>query len=244
MMIRYSTTLAVFLLSPLLFLSAQEEAPEPETSINLGFNLTRGNQDTVLFELGGESIRPYGDHTLNLSASYAYGETQTDEEDITTRDTSTAKIRYDYTFSDPWFGYAEAETLRDELASIDYRVTAGPGFGSQLVKTETFELTVEAGAAWVAEKVDEQSNGDLAARAGQKLRWDLSDNAKLTQSVNYLRKFNDDGDELIDARITAESILTGNLSLRLDLKNRYESNPAEGKDSNNLTLTAGVAVKM
>jgi putative salt-induced outer membrane protein YdiY len=243
-MTKFYTFSAAFLLSSFSLLSAQEAAPEPETSVNLGFNLTRGNQDTVLVEVGGESIRPYGDHTLTLTAAYAYGETQTDEEDITTRDTSNAKVRYDYVFSDPWFGYAEAEALRDELASIDYRITAGPGFGKHLMKTETFELTLDAGVAWVAEKVGEDSNGDVAARAGQKLRWDLSENAKLTQSVSYLRKFNDDGDELIEARITAESILTGNLSLRLDLKNRYESNPAEDKDSNNLTFTTGIAVKL
>lgn len=235
--------LSLFALA-LLPLSAQEEAPRPETSLNLGFNLTRGNQDTVLFEVGGESTRPHGDHTLNLAASYAYGETETDGEDITTRDTSSALIRYDYLFQDPWFGYAEAQVLRDEVAAIDYRFTVGPGLGTLLVKNETLEIKVEAGAAWVAEKVGEETTGDAAARVGQSLKWDISENASLSQSVDYLRQFNDDSEELINARLTVESILSGNLSLRLDLENRYESHPAEGKESNNLSFTAGVAVKL
>jgi len=206
--------------------------------------MTRGNQDTVLFELGGETRRPWGDHTLEVSASYAYGQTETDEEDITTQDTSNALVRYETKLKEPWFAYAEAEALRDEVAAIDYRLTIGPGFGTRLLKTETFDVALEVGGAWVAERIDEESDGEAAVRLGQTFSWILSENASLKQSVDYLRKFNDLNEDIINARITVESILTGNLSLRLDLKNRYESAPAAGKESNNLTFTAGLALKL
>lgn len=236
------TALLVCLLP--FYLLAQDDDPKPETSINAGFNMTRGDQDTVLFELGGEIFRPWGDQSLNVSASYAYGQTETDEEDITTQDNSTARIRYEKKLKDPLFAFAEAETLQDQISAIEYRLTIGPGLGTELITKEDLVLAVEVGVVWLMEEVDEVSDDEAAFRLGQSFEWDISENASLTQSVNYLRELSDENGEIVTARITCESILTGNLSLRLDLRNRYESEPAEGKEKNNLTFTAGISVKL
>jgi putative salt-induced outer membrane protein YdiY len=225
-------------------LQADEKVPEPETSVNVGYNLTRGNQDSSLLEVGAEAFRPMGKHRLRLSTSYAYGETKTNKGDITTRDTSSAKIRHDLDLQNPWIFYNEADLLRDQVASIDYRLTVGPGLGRTMIHTDPFNLQLEVGTAWLAEKVEDKSNGDLAARAGQSLEWSLSEAATLKQSVDYLVRMDDENSEIINARVTLESSLTDRLNLRLDLKNRYESDPAEGKDSNDLTFTTGIAVKL
>lgn len=241
---RFSFFILVLVFGVLPVLAQEEAAPQPETSVQLGFNLTRGNEDTSLLELGAETKRPYGDHTVKAAAAYAYGQTQAEEEDITTRDTANANLRYDYVYRDPYYVYTEAEALRDEVAEIDYRVIVGPGAGARLVRNEKVELNLETGVVWVADQVDGEHQEEVAVRAGQSFAWKLREGATLTQSVDYLRKFNDEEEEIITARATVESALAGNLHLRLDLRNRYESEPAEGKDSNNLTFTAGISVKL
>ncbi|GEM_PF-5228245 len=234
-------SLALCLL-PCLLLA--EDPPASESSINAGFNLTRGDQDTVLFELGGETLHPFGDQSIYVEASYAYGQTEAEEEDITTRDTSNALIRYENKLHDPWFAYAEATSLSDEIANIDYRITVGPGLGTRLVQTDTLDVAAESGLVWVVEDIDNETDDEGAVRLGQSLTWDISKTATLRQTLDFLRKFNRTNDRIVNARIIVTSTLTESLSLRFDLRHRYESQPAEDKESNNLTFTAGIALTL
>ena len=49
---------------------------------------------------------------------------------------------------------------------------------------------------------------------------------------------------LINAEIGTEAKLTDNMSLRLVLSDKYDSEPADGIDENDLSLVASVSMKM
>jgi putative salt-induced outer membrane protein YdiY len=235
-----------------LFIFADEPAAEAEAAtptwdhtIVSSLNLSNGNSDSLLFQLGGESKYVNDKHSFNSSAAYAYGSTKTDEgEDDTTRDTSSAKAKYSYAFSEPWFGYFSTDYLQDEIADIDYRVTAGPGGGLNLIKNEKLTLSVEAGVVYFAERVGETDKNELALRFSQNYTHQLNENAKLWQSLEVLSTADDTDDYLLNAELGVESILSGNLSLRVVLQNRYDNIPAEESEKNDLILTAGISVSL
>jgi hypothetical protein len=84
----------------------------------------------------------------------------------------------------------------------------------------------------------------------------FSDKAKIWQSAEYLPKANDFGDYLLSAEVGAEAAMNSRVSLRIVLQDKYDSTPAivladkndsasgSALNANDLTLIAGVAIKL
>jgi putative salt-induced outer membrane protein YdiY len=238
-----NTNLACLITS--LLLAGTALAQGWENGVNAGLTLTDGNSESLSVNAGLESKRTTDQGETTASVAYNYAEsTKADGTEETTTDNSTAKLKHNLTLTEASYAYLAADGLADEVAGIDYRLTVGPGLGSKLMRDENFTLAVEAGAAWIFEKVDGVSDDSLAGRFAQTYERKLSATAKTWQKVELLQSVESSDDYLLNGEIGVDSALSGALSLRLVVSDRYDNTPAADAERNDLSVIAGLAYKL
>lgn len=224
----------------------QAEAAGLQTSLNAGLTLTDGNSETML---GNASLVVEGEKELlgsvRAGAEFNYGEAQTNAGEKE-NNISNAKVYANArkTLTERAFAYLDAGLFHDDIAAISYRITAGPGGGMYLLKTDRLKLSAEGGPSYLVEKVDGSERDHFVLRVADRFEWQLSETAKCWQSAEYLPQVDDFGNYLLNAEVGAEAAMTSRIHLRVVLQDMYNSRPAEGKKKNDLTLIAGVGIKL
>lgn len=222
-----------------------EEAAPFKTALNAGLTLTDGNSETMQ---ANASLVTEGERkglgSVRAGIEAQYGETTVDGEKDTTVNNARGFVNARKTVTPRTFGYLDASVMHDDIADIQYRATVGPGLGVYLVKNDKTALSAEAGPSYVWEKVDGKRDDYLALRFAERFSQVLSPTAKAWQAVEYLPKADDFGDYLLRAEAGIEATLTTRMNLRLVLQDTYDSTPGKDLEKNDLTLIAGVGIKL
>ncbi len=226
--------------------SAQEKkAASFQTTLSSGVTLTDGNSKTM--QANG-SLATEGEKeglgSVRAGIGGNYGESTVDDKKDTTVANAKVFANAKKTITPKTFGSIDASILNDDVADIDYRATIGPGLGAYLVKNAKTALSVEAGPSYVWEKVAGVEDDYIALRFGQSFAYAISPTAKIWESVEYLPRASDFSDYLLNAEIGAEAAMTSRLSLRLVLQDKYDSTPGAGLEENDITLIAGISVRL
>jgi putative salt-induced outer membrane protein YdiY len=226
---------------------AQAAADKPvldgkwHSSAAVGVTVTDGNSETLLGTVGLLAEKKTAENELRLGADAAYGEDQSE----TTTENAKAYSAYKYLINERAYGSLDASVAYDSIADLDLRVIVSPGIGYYLLKDDVQSLSVDGGPAYVHEELGGADAEDyLALRAGERYERKLSDTAKLWEAVEYLPRADDFDDYLLNAEAGVEAAINSTTSLRLTLKDTYDSTPAAGKDENDLTLVGAVVFKM
>lgn len=251
---------AILLCSITAFTAFAEEADAkktPEISITLGGALNDGNTDnesgTFGFDLKHKidlieySIKAKGIITRTTSdetVTEADGTKYTREKKETTAKNGEIKGDLSRDISDAVAVYVNASAFADEMSDIDYRFVTGPGLAFKIIDTETITFAFELGLAGIWEKQERVSDYYTAIRCMEKFEYAFAKGAKLWQSCEYLPSTEDSDKYLINAEIGIESPLNDILSLRLTATDRYNSMPSDDSEENDLSLRAGVRIKL
>ena len=233
------------LLAVLPVARAEQAGNSLKTGVSLGATLTRGNSETLQghakLETEGTMAR-VGSVRAGLEGQY--GESKVDEERSTTVDNARAYANARKTLSERTFVYGDGSTLYDTVAKISWRATAGPGLGVYFVKNERATLSVEAGLAYVWERVDGARDEFAAYRLAERLEIKLSDTARLWQTAEYLPQTDEFDDFRLTAELGVEAAVNARLNLRLVFKDTYDSRPADDVKKNDMSLIAGIGIKL
>lgn len=235
---------ALLALLALLPVAHPQETDGFDTRLNAGFTLTDGNSDTTLLTLGAETKYARETREFLASARYEYGRATVEnadgaETDRTHVDTAGAEAQGNAFFSEKSYGFVNARAERDEIADLDYRLLGGPGLGRYLVRNDVWNLSVEAGLVYVTEKEGGDEENYAACRLAQRYERDLNDTARVWQSLEFMPQVEDAELYLLNAEIGLESKLGAKLGLRVTAVNKYDSDPADDAEENDLTVTAG-----
>lgn len=226
-------------------LIAGQASGETETSVAAGLTLTDGNSETMQ---ANASITAEGEQEGLGSVRYGleanYGESTIDGVDEKTVDNVKLFGNAKKTLTEKTFASINATVFKDEIARVDYRVTLGPGLGAYVIKSDATSLSLDLGVFYVWEEVDGLEDDFTALRIAQAFEHQLSDTAKVWQSLEYLPKADDFDDYLLNAEIGVEAALNATLNVRVVLQNNFDSEPAAGLDDNDLTLIAGVSATL
>jgi putative salt-induced outer membrane protein YdiY len=103
-----------------------------------------GRTDKSRFGVGGEINREKSDDEFTVKNWLAYA-------------------NYDYFITQKWFWYVGTLFENDEFADLDLRSTIGTGIGYQIFETDTLNLSVSAGPAYVDENFIVADDNDYAA---------------------------------------------------------------------------------
>lgn len=216
-----------------------------ETSFNAGLTLTDGNSDTlranagILFEAEQPSLG-----SVRAGIEGNYGETKTEGSRETDVENLKAFLTTRKTLTERTYAAINTSALYDDQALIDYRFIGGPGLGALLYKNERSELSVEAGPAYLWEKVDEQTDDYLVLRFAQRLDISISETARFWQQVEYVPQAEDFDAYLLNSEIGLTADLAPRLSLRVVLQSSYDSQPAADKERHDLTLISGLSFRL
>lgn len=250
MMKRILSLIVAALVTAAITASAEEAAGAKWTaSANAGLNMTRGNSRTTAGNASLVTERKGDKHEVTLGAEGNYGQTEETQADgskemKTTVQNEKGYAKYRYLFTERDYGYMNAELSQDKIADIKYRLIVGPGLGRYWIKSDANTLGTELGISWIKDKVKDETGDRFALRAAEKYEWKISETAKFWESVEYLPALDDFNNYLVNGEAGIEAAINTKLSLRLVAQDKYNNKPADGKEKNDFTVTAGIGYKL
>lgn len=211
-----------------------------DSSIAAGLTLTKGNSDTLLLTLKFLTDKKTPRDEYNFDADGTYGKTSGTE----TADQIHGFAQWNHTFVGNFYGYLRAEGLRDRIADVKYRITAGPGVGYYLIKDKLTTLSVEGGASGVFERLGTNDMSYVTLRLAEKYEHKFGDSgARVWENVEFLPQVDKFQNYLVNAEVGVEAALAKNLSLQAYVDDNYNSEPAAGRKKNDIKLVSAVVYK-
>ena len=261
---RHSLAMFVFLTASVANAAAQTPAqpaappvptPPPTPpwtgSVGFGLSLNRGNTDTTNLNVSFEATYdPKTEDVVRFKGLYLRGDNNgslaVDRLDLTGR--------YERTFTERVYGYAQLQFLKDHFKQIDYLWAPTVGAGYKLVATPTTTLNADGGLGFKVEQ-DVLSappmttpptirHTDVVVNASDKFEYNLSKTSKISQGFIALWKANDFGDALYTFSAGAAAAMTTRTQLKAELLDTYQSRPPTASvKSNDVTLVTALVYK-
>lgn len=223
----------------------KKKMDEWDKAMLFGFNLSRGNSETVLLNIAANAKKETAQDLWDFGASYNYGEDkQKPEEQQKTRNDVRANGSYNYLFTDRMFGGLGAKFLYDEIADVDYRVNADPTIGYYLLKDNTFKFRLEGGPSYTFEKVGGVSDDFFSPRVADRFDWAISCTSKVYQQAEIYFDISDSDNYIVNAEAGVEAALSTNLALVVAVRDSYDNLPAADKDKNDLAVISSIKVAL
>ncbi len=226
--------------------SAPPEPPKKwDTTAAAGLTLTKGNSDTLLVTLSLDTKRKWEKDEVLFGVSGGYGESKVN--DVNTKNTEFLQGygQYNRLFSEKFYGALRLDGQYDGIAGIDYRFKISPMAGYYLLKETNMTLAVEGGPSLIMEHLKgQESSAYWAARLAQRFEYKLTATTKVWEMVEYLPKVDDwVNNYLVNFEAGIDTAITKHWSLRVVFQDQYASQPAPGRENNDLRLIAGTAYK-
>ena len=135
----------------------------------------------------------------------------------------------------------------DRFQALDLRVTLGGGLGFHVWKSERGQLNLPFGLAWSHSTFDPAPRPKFTRNAaeaywGDDLTFKLSSRTSLTQSYRMFNNLSDTGEYRANFDLGASTQLFKQVSWNVSFSDRYLSNPASGRKTNDLLYTTGVGI--
>ena len=219
-----------------------------EKSISAGFNLTRGNTETLLLNLGFSAHKEDKEGDIyDFSSAFNYGEdkaAQTTTGDKVTRNDFRANGRYDKLLDDRWYVGVGSSFLNDDRSDLDYRFTIDPSPGYYVLKNDDFKLRFEAGPSYVFERSGGETTNFFAPRVADRFDWTISCTSKIYQKAEVLLDSSDTSKYIINSEAGVEAALSTDLALVFAVRDVFDSLPAVGRDKNDLQTISSLKVSL
>jgi putative salt-induced outer membrane protein YdiY len=214
--------------------------PAWESSLGVGFTLTRGNSDTLLATANIQTHRKTLDDEISLGADGAYGE----NDSVQNVNSAHAFGQYNHLFSDRFYGYLRADALHDEIADLQYRITLSPGAGYYFLRQTNTSLAGEIGPAMVFERLGDDDNNYVTLRLAERFEHKFTENnARVWESVEFLPQINDFNNFVVNAEVGLEAAVYKKISLQAYLQDNFVNEPAPGRQQNDLRIVSGLKYK-
>jgi small nuclear ribonucleoprotein (snRNP)-like protein len=208
----------------------------------IGLAGTAGNARTLTFSLGVNAAR-----VTNTDKTSIYFNAIQASAVVAGRSADTAQavrggVAYDHNVSPRLFGNIFNDYEYDRFQNLDLRFVLGGGLGFHAVKTETSRLDLLAGFAFNHSRF----STPLTRNAGE-LFWGDEYRLKVTAATTLVQSFRmfhnlSDGGYRMNFDIDASTKLSTWLTWNVSLSDRYLSNPAPGRKTNDLLYTTGIGI--
>jgi putative salt-induced outer membrane protein YdiY len=150
--------------------------------------------------------------------------------------------KYDYFFTSQLYGYASVKIERDKIADLDLRLTPSAGVGYQWFEGPTFNLSTEAGIAWIYEDYRTAGTRDeIAGRLAYHVDWRPVSALLLFHNFEWLPAFSGPFDDyLINTDAGARVDVIGSFFTEFKGELRRDTTPAPGRKENDWRFLVGV----
>ncbi len=252
--------LVAVLMVTLPTMQAADPPPPPENvwfgGVNVGLNMTSGNSETLTTNLSflAEWRSKLNEFKFGIEGNYGEAEVEKDDGRFVNETTvQNGRVFSDYKrlFHEKMYAYLGLEANHDRIADLDYRFLAGPGFGYFFVKTSEMSWGADIGATYIRTEYDydeedlseEKDPDTIALKVTERLEWKLGKTSRIWKGIEYLPSFEDFSIYLLNAELGVEAGLSDRFTIRLVAQDKYNSDPKDDNEHNDLILTAGVGYK-
>ncbi len=225
--------------------ASMEKTNKWETTAAASATLTRGNSDTFLATLSLDTKRKWEHDEVLLGVSGGYGEAKVNGVNDKNTEFVQGYGQFNHLFTPRFYGALRLDGQYDGIAGIEYRFKVSPLAGYYLIKNDRMTLAAEAGPSLIYEHLKGQDpHGYWAARAAERFDYKLTATTKVWESLEYLPKVDDwTRNYLLNFEAGIETAINKQWSLRVVLQDQYASQPATGREKNDMRLMAGTAYK-
>lgn len=218
-----SVFVVLFVLSP-----AHADKPQDGRSwkarIEFSYVKSSGNTDTQTLA-GNLGISKLGDvNRYYLDGSLLQAESDGEE----TSNKISLNGRWERTFSERFFGLLSTGYSRDKFSGFDYRVFGGPGIGYDLIKTDIHKLQWLLSFLYYRDEFsvgDERSDSYQTGKVSAKYEWQIQENVKLKETLDYLVSLKDTDRSFIDSVTSVEVKINQSISLGVSYTINYQNKP-------------------
>jgi putative salt-induced outer membrane protein YdiY len=219
--------------------------PVPAWHGSLALNglFTSGNTETAQIGFTGNLNKRWERDRLTFDAVYTFGRQEDPDtgEKVTTTDYGRISGKYDHFFTKKFYGFALAKAEHDGVADLEYRLSPALGVGYQWFESPTFNLSTEAGLAYVYEKFeDEDANDFVGPRLAYAVDWTPVTALMLYHTFDYLPAFDDFSDYLMNVVAGAKLKITKAFFGDVRFEWAYDSTPARDREKTDTRFLVGI----
>jgi putative salt-induced outer membrane protein YdiY len=210
---------------------------------SIGFAGTAGNAKTLTFTTGVNAARLTSTDKTTFYFNTIKASALIDGRSAGTAQAVRGGVGYNHNISSRWFVNVFNDYEYDRFQNLDLRFVIGGGLGLQAIKTERSRLDLLGGAAF-----NHSSFNTPLTRKSAELYWGDEYTLKFTGStslVQSFRMFNDltnTGFYRVNMDIGIATKISKWLVWNVSLSDRYLSDPAPGRKTNDFLYTTGLGI--
>ena len=219
-------------------------------SLSLGATMASGNSNTFNSNVNFYGAKLIGRDKIELILEGSYGETESEQTgndgtmstvDIVHDQQAMAFTQYEKRLGERYLAYPFIQMKHNKPAQLELRLMTGFGGGYYFIENEQTKFFTVAGAAYVREELTTDVTDDYGVFFCALLHeLALSDTSRMSESIEFLPKMEDIGDYRLRASASIETDIWSNISLKFTVKDEYDSEPPEGVEENDLSLSTSL----
>ena len=243
--------------------SVNPSAPPPNVdwtgSINVGLTATSGNTNetsgSFSFDITRNSRKTDTQKKTrwNSKALYVFSidevdrgidtngdgtDDDTEKVDATTEENVTLSTKYDYFFSDTYYGFANASWKKDHIADLERRTIFGAGLGKEWIDDGKFLLTTDAGVSRLQDVYETPASRtndiNVSAYLGYVFNWNISKKFDFLHNTVYYPSLEEMSDYFLTGAAELRAKLAADWFASLKALLDYDSTPGEGSKSTDM----------
>ena len=229
-----------------------EPLPKWNGDITAGFSSSHGNTSTQNGTLSGTLKRRSEKDRIKLHTLYTLGRTRSPNESkrTTIEESLTLGGKYDYFFTEKFYGYTSGSFKKDHIADLDYRLIGGAGVGYQWVESEKISFSTDAGMAELCEQYttknestgqkETEKTDQLSMQFGYNLDWIINNKLTFSHNVNYYPSTKGPSSYFLNAEAEMRAAFTEKMFGSLKVVMDYDSTTADDVKTTDMKYIAGV----
>ena len=233
------------ILSALAFTALIQAAPLGlTTKTELGLIKNTGNTVDETFTLDANIHKIWEKHIANAKITAQYGT----ENNIETKNKFLTELTYDYKFTDIFaFNYLFGYKL-DAFSTYDYQLYTGPGIKYIVLESEIQNLNFAANILYAEDKInnatatEDEKQRYTSYRFSLNYDWQILENLKFTQELNYRSDFDDTENYFIYSKSGVSTKVSDFLSAGISYVVDYSNIASPGTENSDKTLTANLII--
>jgi hypothetical protein len=210
---------------------------------SLGWAGTNGNAKTLTFTTAFNAARVTNTDKTSIYFNLIKASALINGQTASTAEAVRGGIGYDHNVSPRLFVNVFNDYEYDRFQNLDLRFVIGGGFGFHAIRTERSVLDVLGGFDYNHSKFSTPLTRNSAeAFWGDEYSFKLSGTSSLVQSFRMFNNLSDTGAYRVNFDVGFVTKVRRWLSWNLALSDRYLSNPAPGRKTNDWLYTTGLGL--
>lgn len=209
--------------------------------LDTGLSLTRGNSETLNFNLSGQAVRKTSRDTITAYANSIFANNGTAGPTTTTANAIGGGIRVDLNVSDRLYIFGFTDFYHNEFQLLDLRNVLGGGLGYHIINTKPTTFDVYGGGTFNQSYYSTpltQKTGEIIV--GEYLSHTISSRTTFTERFEFFPNVSDTGQYRYTFDAHAVTKLKSWLGWQVSFSDIYVSNPPPTTKGNDLTLSTGL----